>query len=68
MPNPIRPGTPIAQKADGEMTFEQIAAQLGISKARVWQLYLSGMAKLRRGRAEHLRPFLSDRRGRRGLA
>ncbi len=51
-----------------EMSFEEIARRLGISKARAWQLYRSGMSKLRRGRAEHLRRFICDERGKRGLA
>jgi len=50
---------------DREMSFEEIAHALGISKARVWQLYCSAMQKLRRGdRAETLRPFLSEGRQR----
>jgi DNA-directed RNA polymerase sigma subunit (sigma70/sigma32) len=60
--------TPSAQPQDGEMSFEQIAQALGISKARVWQLYCSAMGKLRRGdRAETLRSFIGDGR-RRGAA
>jgi DNA-directed RNA polymerase sigma subunit (sigma70/sigma32) len=45
-------GPKVANPGDGaEMTLEEIAAELCISRARVWQLYQSAMTKLRRRRA-----------------